>query len=296
MHITRSAKLLGASAVVLAFAATAAKADVIVYADIYKEKLVDVLVTVDKNKFVEIDVNFDEDLASAAEAFSITNQVNERNFVGPESDFDGNIETDADVDFGINVNAEILNSITDNTGIMGVNQDVGNMVNQANTVSTAAIRQTGAAEPAFTHAEGSVEQRNTGNETLLRSTIVVDSDLNVTSPPDKTVAITGSVNENSGIVGVNQNAGNNSNQANNVALSVGIGAALALSESDLGQENSGNVVVDVQTFKQATLVNSVIGNSGIVSGNQNTGNMNNQANSVAFSALTSTAAISVPGS
>jgi hypothetical protein len=45
--------------------------------------------------------------------------------------------------FGINKTATIRGSITGNTGIVGVNQASGNMANQANGVSAAALVVTG---------------------------------------------------------------------------------------------------------------------------------------------------------
>src|SRR5690606_27023447 len=162
MKTFRQITMTSALALSLALAGGAAYADVSVTGSLVKNK--DILVTIDveKTKIVNINVFYDEDLVSAAEALAVSNQVNSGNTVGP---FGGDFEvelTDDTTEFGINLAARIQGSINDNVGLIGVNQDVGNANNQGNTVAVAAL-VSDASGPSFTHSESSVEQINQEN-------------------------------------------------------------------------------------------------------------------------------------
>jgi hypothetical protein len=278
-----SIRIALALALTLAFASWSApaSADVFVFAEIFKDKEIFFTVEVVKDKDIEIYVTYEEELDGAAEAEAIVNQFNEVN------DVDDAVNGEL-TNFDLELDAFITLSVNDNTGIVGVNQDVGAMVNQANVVSLATTNS----ESAFTDSEALAEQSNVEN--FVRQHEVLEG----TSPdfdPDHDALIQDSVNGNFGIVGVNQNAGSNNNQANVVAAAIGLNAHVALSEAALGQYNADNEIEGIQTVKVDLITNSVNNNSGIVGVNQTTGNNNNQAAVVAFSALTSTAAISVPG-
>jgi hypothetical protein len=84
------------------------------------------------------------------------------------------------------------------------------------------------------------------------------------------------------------------NQINAVALAVGVNAAVALSEADLGQLNSSVEVNETNTTRAEDITGSVVGNTGITQVNQSNGNLNNQASVVSVSALTSSVAIGGP--
>lgn len=267
-------------AIALGTAATPALADVFVKAEVWKDKDVTVTETININKHVDIYVHFDKVLDASAEALAIVNVSNVGNYVGSAG---------AVFDYGLDLNASISGSVLDNTGIVHFNQDVGNMVNQGNVLSLSSI---GDGATAFTDSQAAVDQYNAGNTVIWEE--YLEPDANNGFVPDKVASISGSINGNSGIVGVNQNAGNMNNQTNAVALSVGFGATLALSEALLGQENTGNFIHEVETVKVDTIEGSISGNSGIVSVNQSTGNLNNQGSVVAFSALTASANINVP--
>jgi len=269
-----------------------AAADVFVTVDVDKDKDVFVFELVAKFKFVEIEVFMDRHLEGAAEAQAIANQRNHNN-TSREADPQAVGDLGAGLinpnDMLIFKHALIEDSINDNTGIVGVNQDVGNMVNQANVVAVAVTNS----ESALTHAQAEADQRNTLNFSFHRELTAFD----INDPegnPNLTATITGSINSNSGVVGVNQNAGNMNNQANLVALSVGLGSQFALSEAALGQVNSNNRVTEVQTVKFGRITDSISNNSGIVGVNQSVGNMNNQASAVSVSALTSTVTLTTP--
>ncbi len=268
--------------VLIVAVAIPALADVFVTAEITKTKDKTVTETLTKTKDVTILVTRDILLEGAAEVEAIVNVRNDGNTV------DRN-EEGAALDFGIRRRATLGDSVNENSGILGLNQDVGNMVNQANVVSFGFTDSPGS----FTEAQAAVDQRNTNNTVFQNESETFD----IENPtPDRTATITGSINGNTGIVGVNQNAGNMNNQTNAVAVAVGFGAFVALAEADLGQVNSGNRVEEVATVKLDLIENSINGNAGIVSVNQSSGNMNNQAATVSVAARTSSVALSsVPG-
>jgi hypothetical protein len=262
-----------------------AAADVDVFATLFKDKDVTVVidVTIQKDIFITVD-QINPLLDGAAEADVNINQNNSFNIV------DDAVEGDSE-NFGLDLHALIggegdgFGSVNDNTGIIGVNQDVGNMVNQANNVAFAITDSA----TSLTHAEAFADQINEVNYSRQDEVLDLENE-------DKTAEIEESVNNNAGIVGVNQNAGNNNNQANGVAMAVGEGSHVALAESALGQVNSFNINIAEATNHTDLITESVVGNSGVVGVNQSVGNNNNQGAVTSFSVLTSTVRINVPGS
>jgi len=277
-----------AAAVLAGALAVPALADVEVLATIDKTKDIVVVETINVTKTVILFAEVDLELHAAAEAMAIANITNEDNTV------DRATVNVTSVNDPITKNAEIDDSIGGgtaggNTGIVGVNQDVGNMVNQANLV---AFGLTGD-EDAFTDAQAEVDQLNTGNRVLWGLTPGPANPISLTASIDHSISGTG-------VAGVNQNAGNNNNQTNALAVAAGIDfgpasnegpvgstppppaltGAVALAESALGQENSLNVVDEVNATKVASLTFSVTNFTGVVGVNQATGNNSNQANVV----------------
>lgn len=106
--------------------------------------------------------------------------------------------------------ALITGSLNGNTGVVAVNQATGNMANQANSI---AVALSFAAE-GVALSEADLGQFNTFNAVLEGNGPGSNVGVN------KTASISGSINTNSGIVGVNQSAGNMSNQANVVSFAV----------------------------------------------------------------------------
>lgn len=279
---------LAATLVAGAWAIPAA-ADVDVYATLYKQKDVTVVVDVTIDKDIVVTVDQDAVLDGAAQADVNINQENTENIVDDAVDGESTnflLELDAFIGDG---DDDTFGSVNDNTGIVGVNQDVGNMVNQANSVAFALTDSLAS----FTDAEAWAEQINSYNYSRQEEILEENGD---GFDADRTAAIEDSVNGNSGVVGVNQNAGNNNNQANGVAMAVGEGSHVALAEAALGQVNSWNQVVSIETVKTDLISNSVNQNTGIVGVNQTVGNNNNQGSVTSFSVLTSTVSIEVPGS
>lgn len=259
----------------LVFGLTAtAMADVNVYAKITKDKVKTVNETIDIDKTVGIDVEVDVDAVRVSEAEGVLNQRNESNEVR------GLVGEEPDENFR---EALIEGSIISNLGIVGVNQDGGgNMNNQANVTSMSVVLDKDGKDklPGFANSQASAEQINQNNSVDSREYWRADR-------PHKSDTITDSINENHGIVGVNQSVGNMNNQANMVVIAVAEGALVALSEADLGQLNTNNSVNELGTVKIDTITGSINGNTGIVGVNQSTGNMNNQANIVSIASSVS---------
>jgi len=172
----------------------------------------------------------------------------------------------------------INHSILFNVGIVGVNQDSGNMNNQGNAFAVAVVDVTGVG--AFANPQAAAEQVNYGNFVWeVDPTIVLR----------KQDLLINAVNNNQGIVGVNQSVGNMNNQGNAVAIAAGLlrdtvgGVVIALAEADLGQVNAENIVLEQASQKLDWIQDSINNNHGITSVNQSAGNMNNQGNVVAIS-------------
>ena len=254
-----------------------AYADVTVFATIDKDKDKFVFEQIDKFKHVDLFVTVDVNVIKAAESDALVNQRN---------DFNEACENCAEKrDF-------IENSGNTNSGIVTVNQAAGNMNNQASAVSVAIDVRVPNAPPdvpvpdpddrGFAEAQAAADQRNENNlvesvNLLFRDAIIRDS-----------------FSGNTGVVHVNQAAGNMANQANVLSMAVAFTPGVALSEADLGQVNAFNTVLESDSgttlfgvHKSAEITNSVNGNTGIIGVNQSSGNMANQANVVSFAATQS---------
>ncbi len=275
--------------VLIVAVAVPALADVTVTATIDKTKDITVTETLTKTKVVTIDVTTDLLLEGAAEVSAVVNVTNVGNTVDRN---DRVVNEEFPTTTGISRRATLGASVNDNAGILGLNQDVGNMVNQANVVSFGLTDS----PTTFIEAQAAVDQTNTTNTVFQDESETFNSENPIFDRSATIGGEGGSINNNSGIVGVNQNAGNMNNQTNAVALAVGLNAFVALSETDLGQTNSANVVEETATFKFDLIQGSITGNAGIVGVNQSSGNMNNQASAVSMAVRTSSVSLSsVPG-
>lgn len=259
---------------------------IVVTADVTKTQDITVNEFITKTKTVDITVHAPIDLDGAAEATTVAEQHNINVHAGiATQDTTAVPPNTITVNDGLQRTAAITSSINANTGIVGVNQDTGDFANQANIVSFALTNTlaTSTASPnrgSVADAKAVADQSNEKSDSTDIENFVVTANRRDNS-------ITDSVDGNHGIVGVNQNSGNANNQLNGVALAVGQGAAVALSEAALGQENSNLRVVEASTTRGETILRSVNGNFGITEVNQSNGNFNNQGSVVSISALTS---------
>ena len=87
-------------------------------------------------------------------------------------------------------------------------------------------------------------------------------------------------------MGVNQSSGNINNQLNSAALAAGLDSVTngALGEATLKQVNADNFLTHIAVFRSDSISGSINGNAGIVSVNQASGDMVNQANVHAIAA------------
>lgn len=208
---------------------------------------------------------------SAAESDLIVDQQNVRNTVNHPGLGTVNFES-------VSLAALISGSVNGNIGITQVNQDTGNMVNQANVLSAAV---SGGA--VFVDSQAAAQQDNNFNT----STTVESPVEFIPANAQKTALITNSINRNIGVTLVNQNVGNMNNQLNAVSLAVGLKADFALADAALGQFNTGNLVDEFGTIRTATITGSINNNTGITGVNQATGNMNNQATVISLAGAAS---------
>jgi hypothetical protein len=289
-----------------------ASADVNVTATILKTKDITVTEKITINKTIDIFVASIITPDAAAEAQALMNVTNDGHTVNGPVDSVNHPDVPATFDnqgdetnFKLSLSALMSGSGNTNTGVWGFNQDVGNMTNQGNVVSVAGITDL----PSFADAQAEADQSDTNNSvtdlehahvTVLDTQgnpveVSADNVSQFTSGQyiaNKSATIQDSINTNTGVFNVNQNAGNMNNQTNGVAAAVGEGAQVAMSEAALGQENSGNKVFEIETVKRDLITGSVNGNTGIVNVNQSVGNMNNQGNVVSLAATTSGAILS----
>ena len=303
---------LAIAAAMAAGLAGPALADVTVTVDVSKTKDVSVVEHLTINKDISVTIEVDVDLNRAAEAIALVNQVIDNNLVDRNVEVTPLLSVDdqqlsrAAVINGPALGADPAGSINDNSGVTGFNQDIGAMTNQGNIWSVALTEDDDTpATPAsndpadvFADAQAEVDQRIGGVE--RGNTVDLQFESDATPNPGQGFAfaanIEDSINDNTGLTGVNQNAGNMNDQANAVAVGAGLflgtgtdpdefdGAAVALAESALGQETAFNTVLegdldnDVVSLKLGNMVDSVTGNTGVTQVNQSTANMTNQGN------------------
>lgn len=154
------------------------------------------------------------------------------------------------------------------SGITGVNQAPGNIVNQGNAVAVSYVDGV----DAFLGSESMGHKSITGN--VLNATGAHRSNM-----IDEN-AFTGAT----GIIGVNQSAGHMNNQNNLVSLSIGTSSMASLSDSNLGLVTGNNNITETGVSKTDIIAGSAFnGVRGIVSINQSSGSMNSQVNIISIS-------------
>ena len=295
---------LALAAVLAAGFAGQAFADVDAVASIDKTKKVSVIenISIDKDVTLNLDIgtaDVELQLARAAEASAIANITTSNNLVDRVpvvGDINGNALPHQDNIRAalIGGNSSAAQSINDNDGLTGVNQDVGAMTNQGNLWSVALSEENPTDPSLFADAQAEVDQKSIDNEV---SFVNGEGAASIGGQIDFNASIDGSINDNTGLTAVNQNAGNMNNQTNAVAVAAGVslvgnqaevsGASVALAEAALGQVSTGNDTDELDpagALKTSTISGSINGNIGITQVNQATSNMGNQGNVVAAGA------------
>jgi hypothetical protein len=161
--------------------------------------------------------------------------------------------------------AVVRDSFQNNRGIIGANQNTGNLNNQANVQVIAHVSD----GPTIRLGEATVEQR------LSDNTIV-------TSGAARHDLIESSFGGTVGIVGINQSAGNLNNQANVVVLTIGKGAGVvALEDSTLGKVNTGNKLIPGPAGPRSdVIIGSFAGFRGLAQVSQSAGDLNQISNTM----------------
>ena len=213
---------------------------------------------VEITKDIEIGVSQIASVAQSAETSS-TGSV----------DNSGNEIAEINVDSSATIQSSSFNGVD---GVISINQAPGSMNNQGNSVSISFAKD--------------------GADTLLRSA----SSFNQSSS-ENTLTAEGSTMSNnikanafnslSGVIGINQSAGNLNSQNNIACISTGGNPVVSLSPADLGMISGHNTVFETGVSKIDTISSFAFeGVSGVISINQSSGNMNNQVNVVTISVHT----------
>jgi len=174
---------------------------------------------------------------------------------------------------------DFANSGNSLTGVLSINQEAGNMNQQANIRSIVIVDAGGGL--AALSLDVNTTQELVGNDLTLRDT------------GPRSVSITDSFNGGTGIVGINQSAGNLNQQLTAVVVGIGINAGpdtIQLGDAQLGQigTDADNTLKEegVQGPRTNTLSNSFNDFHGIAQISQTTGDMNRVSQSVGFSITT----------
>lgn len=183
------------------------------------------------------------------------------------------------IDQGGNRSVDFTGSGNFLTGVLSVNQEAGNMNNQANVRSIAIAMASGGLGEVQINVNASQELRN--------------NTLRVLNAGNTSVTIDNSFNNGSGIVGINQTAGNLNQQLSIVAIGIGLNVgpdAIQVGDTQLGQigTDADNQRTDDGTLDSGhnTLSNSFNDFSGIAQISQVTGDMNRVSQAVAVSVTT----------
>ncbi len=247
MTFTVAALAIGGAAI--------AQADVTALVEVTKDVAIVNSETIAINKTVGLNVTVDQQLDGAAEAQAIASVTN----LGNEYDLQ-------DAQY----NSSLWNSVIGHAGVLGLNQDTGNMANQANLVSASTTGVQGN-NGTFANSQAEATMNTGASDNTLK-------DVSTRS------LMSGSINRNNGIIGVNQNSGNMMSQLTAVALAIGDESRIALSEAALGQTTSASKLKLEGTSSSASIPGSINYNTGIIGVNQSSGNNGNQAVNVSVAA------------
>jgi hypothetical protein len=188
------------------------------------------------------------------------------------------------------------------SGVISVNQAPGNANNQGNAVAVAFADDKTAFLSAAAHVEKEIGTSDERLDAGLIGTIVYelvdnsDAEKNPFANLGGTNIVIGlkterkdKIDENAfqnatGVIGVNQSAGNCNNQDNAVAMAVGSDPTASLAEADLGMVTANGLLIEFDVDKTDEIVDYAFSSAhGVLSVNQSSGNCNNQGNTVAVS-------------
>ena len=186
-------------------------------------------------------------------------------------DSSGNEITEINVDKTATIGSNSFNGLN---GIISVNQAPGSMNNQGNSVSISFVKD-GAGT--ILHSGSSFNQSSSGN-------MVTAEGSNISNTIKGDVFGGKVFSTVSGVIGINQSAGNVNSQNNIACISIGGNPVVSLSPADLGMISGHNTVFETGVNRTDTISSFAFeGVSGVISVNQSSGNMNNQTNVVTIS-------------
>jgi len=227
-----------------------------VFADGHDSETVTTNVKITKD--IEISVNQNTSVGQSAESSSTGSVYNK-----------GNKIEEINVSSSATIWGSSFNGVA---GIISINQAPGSMNNQGNSVSISFAKD---GADSLLRSASSFNQSSSENtlnaEGFTRSNTIQDNAFNGLS----------------GVIGVNQSAGNMNSQNNITCISTGGNPVVSLSHADLGMISGQNTVFEAGVSKIDTISSFAFeGVSGIVSINQSSGNMNNQVNMINISVYT----------
>jgi len=155
----------------------------------------------------------------------------------------------------------IVGSVKGNLGIVSLNQASGNMNNQSN------LR---------VFSLGSSVQ-----EIQMKRVIGLGSDEVYSIGGPRQNLIEASFQNNSGIMGINQSAGSLNSQSNTLIMAVG--GLVSIAEAELDDVSASNLLREEAGAREDIIRDSFSNSRGIVQVTQSAGDMNIQANNLAFS-------------
>jgi len=288
-------------------------ADVFVTATITKTKDVTVTETIDITKDINLNTYQWIAVDAVAETDVVKNQWNTQNFVEDENgdglaSIDGSAATASGIVL-INQSPGFANNQGNEVSVVqATSQNEGGSyrpvpgpqakatpgdseptpVNYYSWTETASVESFDEVDGCvFTHAQSDVEQFNAPRgESTDGGVATLESAANVFINVDPATytneIVNGSFDGATGYAGVNQAAGHMNNQNNAIAVAIGDESVYALAESDLGQFNTRNYVDVVDQVRTDTVSASFNGATGVMSVNQASGSLNNQANVVSI--------------
>lgn len=249
-----------------------------VNADFTKDKDSHVTETIYREKAVFLQVQVAPAVTKMAESIAMLNQATSGNEMRERD----TLRTDT-----------ITNAVTNNVGLTVLNQTSGDLNNQGSSAGGAA--NFGSSGVVYSEAEAGAEQSSSYNRLSEKDLSFFSSDPSAidgnpnlpTKVAGKTASITNAINNNTGVVHVNQAVGNMDSQANSLSLATSFGeGGVVLTDAVLGQRQYKNKVSEYNVLRSVVFDNAVVGNTGIVSVNQSAGSLGNQANVVAVGVAT----------
>ncbi len=228
-------------------------------------------------------------------------------FVNEIENITENEEVNITKEINITMNQDIVGESSAESEVIVVEESNGNRLTESDDVESSALIEDGSFEgvkgiiginqsPGSLNSQGNsvrVSFAKEGTDALLNSNATVSSSIS-----GNEITATGSERSNiiessafeavTGIVSVNQSAGNINVQHNVVSMSIGGSPVSAISNIDLGRINGSQLASNVVLEQNVSKIDRIErfafqGASGIISINQSSGNMNNQMNIVTIS-------------